>query len=324
MESVLLNADYSTPLQASMCPRCHGIWMRSLESRTYLGLECEKLITLSQNAPLDLECPHCQTAMHTVSISGEDGASLQFFICPRCQSCYFDRTQFALIFYLQLKAERDISGVLAQTPLDNLGVCCCDCGATVDHLEDLHDVGIGYCCKNCHSTPPILTDYKLQTFQLISFHNLEIKIEHFQNSTRSRIAVTPFEPCLFEVSLNSLSMSDRIMRMGRRKLKFHGTLGRHLDATEDIRHLTPFHVFMKQRGIVENLIALTRLGQIDISFKPHIIVFDLNAKRLGTETRLRFETAVRRILIAYERFVLLAKDYQMPDEDDADKDKKYD
>lgn len=322
MDSVLLNADYSTPLYASICPRCHGVWMRSLECRTYLGLECEKLSACSQNAPLDLECPHCQTSLHTVSINHEEDTSIQFFICPRCQSCYFDQTQFALIFYLQLKAERDISGVLAQTPLDSLGVCCCDCGAAVDRLEDLHDVGIGYCCKACHSAPPVLTDYKLQTFQLISFHNLEIKIEHFQNSTRSRIAVTPFEPCLFEVRLNSLSFSDRIMRLGHRKLRFHGTLGRHLDASDDIRHLTPFHVFMKQRGVVENLIVLTRLGQIDISFKPHIIAFELNAKRVGTETKLRFETAVRRILIAYERFVLLAKDYKMPDdeEDDVKKD----
>ncbi len=313
LNSVFLNSDYSTPLQAYLCPICHGIWMRALECRAYLGLECEKLVSRASVAPIELACAHCQTTLRSVSLPMENGG-IYFHICPRCHACFFDQTQFALIFYLQLKAERDISGVLAQTPLDNLGVQCCDCGCSVNQLEDLYDVGIGYCCQNCHSTPPILSENKLQTVQLISFHNLEIKIEHFQNSTRSRIAVTPCDSCLFDVSMFSLTPFQRLMRLGRRKLKLHGELGRHMDATEDIAHVTPWHVFLKQRGVVENLAVLSKLGDLEIDFKPHIIAFELHARRSGVETKLKFETAVRRIILAYEKFVILAKEYSSDDE----------
>lgn len=316
LESVLLNADFSTPLQAYLCTQCHGVWMRALECRTYLGIECEKLVSRASAAPIELACAHCQTSLKVVSVPLDNGETVDFYICPRCHACFFDQTQFALIFYLQLKAERDISGILARTPLDNLGVVCCDCGSVVNQLEGLYDVGIGYCCQHCHSTPPILSENKLQTVQLVSFHNLEIKIEHFQNSTRSRIAVTPFEPCLFDASIFSLSPVQRMMKLGSRKLKFRGELGRKLDATEDMKHVTPWHVFLKQRGVVENLAEISRLGAIEVTFKPHIIAFDLNAKRTGTETKLKFEASVRRMLIAYEKFVQLSKMYSFQEDVD--------
>ena len=314
LEPVLLNADYSQPLQAYLCPWCHGIWMRSLECRAYLGLECEKFVQHAQAASIDLLCSHCQSSFRSVFLHLDTGEDIHFYICPRCQACYFDQTQFALIFYLQLKAERNISGVLAQTPLDNLGVQCCDCGCIVNNLEELHDVGIGYCCHNCHSVPPILSENKLQTVQLISFHNFEIKIEHFQNSVRSRIAVTPNDPCMFDVNLFSLTPWQRLMRMGKRKLRLHGELGRHVDATEDIEHVTPWHVFIKQRGVIENLTVLSRLGTLDITFRPHIIAFELNARRSGMETKLKFESAVRRLIVAYERFTILSQNYVSDDD----------
>ncbi len=315
LESILLNSDFSKPLQAYLCPQCHGIWMRSLECRAYLGLECEKLVSQSNPANIGLSCSHCQTVCRSACVPTETGDLVEFHICPRCLACFFDAAQFAIIFYQQLKSERAISGIMSQSVLDDLGVVCCDCGAAVRQLDDLHDVGTGYCCQSCYNAPPIFSENKLQNVQLVTFHGMEIKIDHWQMSTRSRISVTPAEPCLLDVRLYSLSPWQRIARMGHRKLKLLGELGRHLDATEDAARVTPWHVFLKQRGVLENIKVLNRLGKIEITFKPHSIIFELNAKRSGTETKQKFEATTRRILLAYEKFVQLSHEYVEEEEE---------
>ena len=318
LSSIVLNSDQSSPLYAYLCSECHGVWMRSLECRTFLGLECERLVANSEVAFVDLNCPHCQTNCRLYRHELENGSHIDFHVCPRCASCFFDAVQFSLIVGLQLKAERAISGMLAKSPIDNLGVKCCDCGATVSSLESLYDAGIGYCCQSCHANPPILSENKLQTVQLVTFHDMEIKVDHWQMSTKSRIAITPVEPCLLDVHMFSLSPLQRIVRCGRRKLALHGNLRKHVDATEDMQHVTPWHVFLKQRGVSENLDQLTKLGQFELSFSPHSIVFVLNAKHAGTETKLKFETTVRRLLLAYERFVTLSHRYSFKSADSND------
>lgn len=309
LEAIFLNSDFSTPLQAFLCSECHGVWIRALECRAYLGIECEKLINQSVCAPIAFSCSHCHASLKRASIHLDNDNFVEFYICPRCYACFFDSLQFALIFYQQLKTERTISNLLSQSPLDNLGVNCCDCGASISQLDEMYDVGIGYCCSNCYHTAPIFSENKIQNVQLITFHGMEIKVDHWQMSTRSRISVTPVEPCLLDVRIYSLTMWQRLAKLGQRKLKLQGILRHYLDATEDIEHVTPFHVFLKQRGVLENLMILNQLGQIEVTFKPHSIIFELNSKRAGLESKQRFEATVRRLLIAYERFVQLSHIY---------------
>ena len=316
LETVLLNSDISEPQYAYLCPECHGVWMRAMECRDFLGFESEMLLPHTSRATVDLPYPHCQHPAHIVDIELDNKERLKFYVCPRCFSVFFDATQFAQAFYQQLKAERSISDMLAHSPLDHFGLTCCDCGAEIKTLDEAHDAGIGYCCNKCHQTPPILSENKIQNVQLVTFHGMEVKIDHGMASSFSRISVTPVEPCQLDVHLFSLSPLKRVLSMGYRKMRFHGTLGHHLDASQDNKHKTPWHVFLRQRGVTHCIEIMAALGSIDVAFKPHSIIFELNAKRVGTDTKLKFETAVRRMLIAYERFVKLAKRYEHPEETD--------
>ena len=314
LEPVLLNSDFSSPQHAYLCPECHGIWIRAMECRDFLGFESESMAYHTGRAPVDLICSHCQHPTHITSCELENKETLTFHVCPRCYSVFFDAVQFAMVFYRQLKAERSISGMLAHSPLDVFNFPCCDCGADIKNLDEAHEADIGYCCNKCHQSPPILSENKIQNVQLVTFHGMEVKIDHSISSPFSRISVTPVEPCQLDVHLFSLSPIKRILAMGRRKLRFHGTLGHHLDASQDIKRKTPWHVFLHQRGVTDCLESMISLGQIDIAFKPHSIIFELNAKRVGADTKLKFETAVRRMLIAYERFVKLTRLYDSPEE----------
>ena len=315
LDPVILNSELQSSLRAYLCTECHGVWLPALEAQSYLGLECEKLVRSAFTASIALECPYCQTPFKLRTLEYESGFSVDIHICPRCFSCFLDGTQYALVFHNQMRAERAVSGILAQSPLDSIGVVCCDCGAIVNNLDELYDAGIGYCCQKCQNTPPILSaDNKIQNVQLVTFRNMEIKLDHWQASTTSRISVTPEEPCLLDVRLFSLSNWNRFARMGYRKLKLHSKLRRHIEATEGIEHITPWHIFLKQRGVTNCLEQLVDLGQISLTFKPHSIVFEVDLERMGTDTRMRFEVIVRRLLIAYERFVSLMHRYSYPDD----------
>ena len=315
LDTVILNSEIQSPLRAYLCSECHGVWMPALEALSYLGLECEKLVRSAFTAPIALECPDCQTPFKLYTLQYESGLCIEIHICPRCYSCFMDGTQYALVFHNQMRAERAVSGILAQSPLDDIGVVCCDCGAVVSNIDDLYDAEIGYCCPKCHNNPSILSaDNKIQNVQLVTFHNMEIKLDHWQANTTSRIAVTPEEPCLLDVRLFSLTNWERFARLGYRKLKLHGNLRKYIDATEGIDHVTPWHVFLKQRGVTGCLEQLSALGKISLTFKPHSIVFEIDLERMGTDSRMRFEVIVRRLLIAYERFVSLMHRYSYPQE----------
>ena len=86
-------------------------------------------------------------------------------------------------------------------------------------------------------------------------------------------------------------------------MALRGELRKYLDASEDIASCTPWHVFLAQRGTIECLEQLVELGKLRFTFKPHNLIFEIEGDRLGAETRLKFEAAVRRLLIVYERFV---------------------
>ena len=296
-----------------MCPFCHGVWVRSMECSDFLGLDCEKLFISSMKSSVPLFCAYCNGECQQVEVPLENGSFVRFHICLRCKSCFFEPVQFALLFYQQIKLERSVSGILAQSPLDDLGVKCCDCGAEIGSLDDLYDAHIGYCCRKCHDNPVILSENKIQNVQLVTFHNMEIKIDHWQSSSKSRVAVTPEEPCILDTSLYPIHTLNRILRMGYRKTHFEGFLHRYLDGTEKIDKRTPLHVFLKQRGVVSCIEDLVNLGEFSLSFKPQSIIFEINAKRMGMDSKIRFESLVRRMLIAYERFVALTRIYQNPD-----------
>lgn len=316
MEPVLLNAEFSEPQQAHLCSECHGVWMRANECQAVLGVDTGELIVRSNVAPVRLACPHCQTICRHASILPTDFEPIPLHVCPRCLSAFFDANGFSLTLFQQIKQERAVSCVLDQSPLDHLDVPCCDCGAEVANLDELHNVGIGYCCARCRLNPPILSEGKIQNVQLVTFHGMEIKIDHWLSTTRSRIAVTPVDPCLLNVCLSSLSPLQRVLRFGHRTLRLGGNLRRHLDATEGCDLCTPWHLFLVQRGVSQCLEDLVSLGEIVMTFKPHSIVFEMTAKRLGTDVRQKFETTIRRLLIAYERFTKLLHQYEIPDLDE--------
>ena len=316
LEPIFLNADIASSMVAHLCPDCHGIWIRPAECLAFLGLDCKKLLHRSKHALIDLPCAGCGANFRSVEYALENGDSFWFHICPHCQACFFDGFQFSMVFYAQLKTERVVSGILAETPLDDLGTTCCDCGCAIHNLDEIYDAGTGFCCQGCHYNPPILSENKIQTVQLVTFHGMEIKIDHWQLSTRSRIAVTPVEPCRLEARLFSLSPVQRVCRLGRRKIAFHGELGRHVDGTEDIQFRTPWQLFLRQRGITDCLLELHRLGMIEVTFKPHNIIFELNANRAGTDTKLKFEALTRRIILAYEKYVELTHRYVQPEDEE--------
>ena len=289
--------------------------MRSMECSDFLGLDCEKLAIASVQSSIPLACAHCSGECQQIDVPLENGSFVRFHICLRCKSCFFEPAQFALLFYHQIKLERSISGILAQSPLDELGVLCCDCGTEISSLDDLYDGNIGYCCRKCHDNPVILSENKIQNVQLVTFHNMEIKIDHWQSTSRSRVAVTPEEPCILDTTLYPIYTVDRLLRFGYRKTQFHGYLHRYLDGSEKIDKRTPLHVFLKQRGVESCIEDLVNLGDLTLTFKPQSIIFEMNAKRMGMESKIRFESLVRRMLIAYERFVQLTRLYGVSSED---------
>ena len=314
LDTVILNSDFQSPLRAYLCAECHGVWVPALSARSYLGLETDSLVRNSVVSPITLRCPHCQNAFRIHTLEYERDFCVDIYICPKCFSCFLDGTQYALVFHNQMRAERAVSGILAQSPLDNIGVTCCDCGAQIASLDELYDADIGYCCQKCRNNPPILSENKIQNVQLVTFHNMEIKIDHWQASTNSRIAVTPAEPCLLDARLFSLTNWERVERFGFRRLKLHGSLRHYVDATEGIEHITPWHVFLKQRGVIGCVEQLVALGKTSLTFKPHSLVFELSVEQMGTDTRIKFEVIVRRLLIAYERFVALTHRYTFPED----------
>lgn len=313
MECVHLNADLMDPQEAFFCADCHGIWMRTRECRSILGIDGMRLQQQSEPDYVPLVCPHCQTTFRLSFFDPESDFPIRIRVCPRCQSCFFDGGSFAQIFYRLLKTEQTANNIFCHSPLDALTWRCVDCQSPIDNLDEAFDARVGCCCSRCRYSPPILSEGKIQNVQLVTFHNMEIKIDHWMSTTRSRIAVTPVEPCLLDVLIYPLSPLQRIFRFGHRTTQFGGALRRHIDATQSITAKTPFHVFLKQRGVAECLYDLVSMGNMAITFKPHCMIFEMDAFRLGTEVRQRFESIIRRMLIAYERFVALSHRYTMPD-----------
>lgn len=305
MESIGLSSDFSVPNTAQFCDECHGIWMRSNVCKEYLGLDPESLYPLAIEANIALDCPHCQIAMKVADAS----PNVRLHLCERCAAVFLDRGQFCVLSFQQLQKTREGAVVTAKSPLDKLGMICCDCGIEIVTPAEAYAGGIGYCCKRCYSNPPLLAEHKLQNVQLVTYRGMEIKIDHWRKNAVCHISVTPDEPCLLDVEIRSLSFMARILRFGYRKLALGGELRKALDATEGIEAKTPWHVFLKQRGVTNCLRVLTELGAVDIVLKPHILSFELKGERFGTLTRQRFEATIRRLLVVYERFVKMTHRY---------------
>lgn len=314
MTCINLSADLTQSQEAFLCPDCHGVWMRAHDCRAILGLEPSSDIRHTKTSSIPIACPHCQSRCHMTRLYDDDRPVVDALICPQCFSIFLDACGFALLFFRQLKTERASSNIASLSPLDNPNLSCCDCGGTIKSFDDAHYAGIGYCCGRCHDAPPILSENKLQNVQLVTFHGMEIKIDHWLSSVKSRISITPAEPCLFNVRIFSLSIGRRLLRFGLRTFPFGGKLGQHLDATQCLIPMSPWHVFISQRGVAYCLEELNCLGQLDMVFKPHCIVIELSAIRRGSDIRMRFESLVRRLLLVYERFSLLTHQFENYDE----------
>ena len=79
LSPIVLNADFSSPLTAYLCTECHGVWMRTLECRAFLGLETEKIASNSEVAYVELDCPHCQTKCKIYYIDGKFWIFSEFY-----------------------------------------------------------------------------------------------------------------------------------------------------------------------------------------------------------------------------------------------------
>ncbi|MCL2325964.1 MAG: hypothetical protein FWC40_05640 [Proteobacteria bacterium] len=320
MIPIHLSAACASSRQAFFCEECRAVWMKAAECKDYLGIDTELARLKLQHTYIDLSCPQCLTTLQFRRFAG-----YVVYVCGQCRSCFMDSGVLPCLLdslketflptdsALPLpNSDKAVPSLTAPSPIDRLGMTCCECDAEIPHPGEAHMGAIGCCCQRCTSTPQLISEQKFQNAQLVTFRSMEVKVDHWRRNSHSVIAVTPAEPCLLNVTLYSLSLPVRMLRFGYRKLALRGKLRRRLDASEGIEFKTPWHVFLKQRGIIECLDELSTMGSICIEFMPHSIIFDLENHSRSVELRHRFEASVRRLLLAYERFVLLTKRYDTP------------
>lgn len=295
---------------AWFCEECHSVWMRESDYRAFVNTEISIDETQFSYPSIDILCPHCSERFKYFEYEG-----WRFYWCSRCQAFYFDAEVLPVLMNRSLDDDKKKTN---HSPFESFAIRCDDCGAKIEDLADVTPSPIGCSCKKCASNAPVLSDSKQLEVQIVTFHDMEVKIDRLMSSGRCRISVTPAVPGKLNVSMHTLSLWERIRQLGWRCLALRGELRKHLDASEDIEGCTPWHVFLNQRGTVECLELLNELGKLRFTFKPHNLIFEIEGERLGAETRLKFESTVRRLLIVYERFVsTIQRCYEDADETDS-------
>ena len=309
LQSVDISRNASDSKLVGHCGVCHAVCMSDLNLHELVGVE---YATLSADAfvqpAIDLNCPQCHDGLQC------DGRLLETsfdgwraYVCPRCHQWFLDAG--VLTYLLRRNNERlRSSGVnLDEAPAERVFLKCTDCGGEIDAIQDAFSSAIGCSCKKCHDQAPILSETKFQESQLVTFHGMEVKIDRLRNDFR-RIMVTPVQPGRLNVSVRSLSIWERIWRLGWRNLALRGDIRHCIDASEGVDRITPWTVFLKQRGVTDCLEALNEIGRFSITFKPHNLIFELEGDLIGAEMQLRFEATVRRLLIAYEKYDLMIRE----------------
>lgn len=282
---------------AWFCTECHGAWLREHDYRALVSTDFCFDSSELLDPSIDLLCPNCAERMRY----GEWDC-WRFYVCSRCQAFYLDAAVLPVFMNRSMDEDKKKTN---HSPIGHFVVRCDDCGTNIDDFSELCASPLGCCCKKCAANAPVLSESKQLEVQIVTFHDMEVKIDRLKSSGHCRISVTPAVPGKLNVSLHTLSPWERVRQLGWRCMALRGKLRKHLDASEDINGRTPWHVFLKQRGTIECLEQLDRLGKLRFTFKPHNLIFEIEGDKLGAETRLKFETAVRRLLIAYERFVAM-------------------
>lgn len=295
MSPIELSPTIENSRLAWFCEECHGVWMRESDYRGLVNTDFGLDMSVLSYPAMDLMCPHCSERFKYLEWDG-----WRLYVCRRCQAVYFDADVLPMFMARSMDEDKKTTN---HSPLEHLCMKCDDCGAKIEQLSELSPSPIGCSCKKCASSAPVLSESKQLEVQIVTFHDMEVKIDRFQSSSRCRISVTPAVPGKLNVSMHTLSRWERFRRMGWRCMALRGELRKYLDASEDIASCTPWHVFLAQRGTIECLEQLVELGKLRFTFKPHNLIFEIEGDRLGAETRLKFEAAVRRLLIVYERFV---------------------
>ncbi|MGI5830218.1 MAG: hypothetical protein ACOX8U_08650 [Bradymonadia bacterium] len=303
LSKIALNADIGSERFAYLCSFCGGVHIKAQEWHDILHLESSFSKDALYPTRIPMVCESCNEARSIVLVD-----ELPVFYCARCESYWLDAGIFPVL--LSSEVEKQTGAAPSNSPFSPLNISCCDCGVNIASACDAHACPIGMICTRCYHAPPGFMENKVNNFQMLTFKGMEVKVEHWGQSVRSLIAVTPAQPCLLNVRLHSLSLQERILRFGRRRIAFAGALGKKIDADQDIKLRTPFKVFLSQRGVVALINDIASLGSMDLQFRPHNLSFELHALRISNEIRLHFEVAVRRLLIAYSRFAELSELYR--------------
>lgn len=304
LSRIALHSDIDTQQFAYLCSFCGGIHIDSQQWHHVLPLEPSLSKQDLHNTRIPFPCENCSAPKKIILVN-----ELPIFYCVQCGSYWMDSGIFPLLLWHE--AEKQTGASPAISPFSPLSLSCCDCGAVITTMAEAHPCPIGLVCQRCFTVPPTFSEQKIHNYQMLTFRGMEVKIEHWSQSVRSLIAITPAQPSLLNVHFHSLTWKERLIRCGRRKIAFAGELGKKIDSDQDIALRTPLAVFLTQRGVAALLKELSNLGSIDIQFRPHNFSFDLKALRVSNEIRLHFEVAVRRMLIAYLRFVELTQLYDL-------------
>jgi len=321
MQTIDLSPDPSEPHLAYFCEHCHAVCVSDIDCHDWLGLDYQSSSRVCDGESglwvpsIDLKCARCSESLLAARVCGWNA-----YVCPRCHSWFLDAGVLPFLMHEYHEKLRSAGAHIELEPVELMPLKCADCGVEIPSIKDVfsYDYEIGCYCKKC-GTNLSLSETKQQEVQIVTFHGMEVKIDRLKRSNTSRIMVTPVQPGKLNVFVHSLSTWERIKLLGWRKLALRGELRSHIDASEGIERCTPWSVFLKQRGVVECLQDIQQLGDFRITFKPHNLIFELDGDRVGAETRLHFEEAVRRMLILYERYekmLLALYDTRINPEDD--------
>lgn len=297
-----LKSEMDSLSHAALCEWCGGVFLESAVAQEILGLSSVTDKSILSGMSVSLECPKCGCLLKCCMIVG-----IVAMYCENCASYWLDSETFPLLRWMHI--EKDTGSAPDVSPLNPLILNCADCGTRIQTREEACLCSLGVVCEKCAREGIGFFGNKVHNFQMLTYKGMEVKIDHWSQSSRSRISVTPVEPCLIDTTLSSLSLIRRIMHLGSRKFEFPGLFNQYFTAGERILSGSPLHIFLTQPGVAPLFVELCELGKITIEFKPHNLTFDFEAPTQSTEIRLKFENIVRHILIAYTRFVSLSHLY---------------
>ncbi len=280
-------------ISVDYCEQCGGVFM---DARAQSVLFTENYLPdHSRIRPLyRMQCPACRGVFRFA-----DTGRVRLRTCPQCEAIWLDAGMLPVMLAQHCPGSLfDANAELSQP----LRLRCVDCYTELNEMASLNDTVLGYCCHDCLRRASGLSGLKVQHTEMLTYRGMEIKIDHRLQTTHSRVAVTPIQPAPLDISLVSLTVPQRIARMGYRRLKLKGKISRYYDSDVVVTPDSPISLLLAQKGVVELLYALRQLGHTELCFKPHNFLFEIKPDYVSTEIRLRFEFIVRRLLNIYLNF----------------------